>query len=88
VRRETLASLLRKARPGIVLSEHLDGDGEAMLRRACALARAHHGPPQRGRGTSDSPGRSPATRPGAWQRGSSRVDGARTGSAARRSSSH
>jgi len=37
VRRETLASLLRKAAPGIVLSDHLDGDGHAAFRVACAL---------------------------------------------------
>jgi bifunctional non-homologous end joining protein LigD len=29
--------LLRKGRPGIRLSEHLDGDGETIFRNACAL---------------------------------------------------
>jgi bifunctional non-homologous end joining protein LigD len=38
VRRETLASLLRKAGDGIRLSEHLDGtDGATIFRHACAL---------------------------------------------------
>ena len=37
VRRETLASLIRKAGPGIALSEHLDGDGEAIFHHACVL---------------------------------------------------
>jgi bifunctional non-homologous end joining protein LigD len=38
VRRATLASLLRKARNGTRLSEHLDGtDGEAVFRHACAM---------------------------------------------------
>ena len=37
VRRETLASVLRKASSGIALSEHLDGDGDAMFRHACRL---------------------------------------------------
>jgi bifunctional non-homologous end joining protein LigD len=38
VRRETLASLLRKAAPGIRLSEHLDGaDGETVFQQACAM---------------------------------------------------
>jgi bifunctional non-homologous end joining protein LigD len=37
VRRETLASLLRKAGDGIRLSEHLDGtDGATIFRHACA----------------------------------------------------
>jgi hypothetical protein len=39
LRRETLASLLRKAAPGIRLSEHLDGaDGETVFQQACASA--------------------------------------------------
>ena len=38
VRRETLASLLRKASNGIRLSEHIEGaDGTAVFRHACAL---------------------------------------------------
>jgi bifunctional non-homologous end joining protein LigD len=37
IRRATLTGLLRKASPGIRLSEHLDGDGEAIFRHACAL---------------------------------------------------
>jgi bifunctional non-homologous end joining protein LigD len=37
VRLETLASLLRKASNGIRLSEHLDVDGPAMFRHACAM---------------------------------------------------
>jgi bifunctional non-homologous end joining protein LigD len=38
VRRETLASLLRKAGTGIRLSEHLDGtDGATIFRHACAM---------------------------------------------------
>jgi bifunctional non-homologous end joining protein LigD len=37
IRRATLTRLLRKAGPGIRLSEHLDGDGEAIFRHACAL---------------------------------------------------
>jgi bifunctional non-homologous end joining protein LigD len=37
VRRATLARLLRKAGPGIRLSEHLNGDGETIFRHACAL---------------------------------------------------
>jgi len=32
-----LTRLLRKASPGIRLSEHLDGDGETIFRHACAL---------------------------------------------------
>jgi bifunctional non-homologous end joining protein LigD len=36
IRRATLARLLRKARLGIRLSEHLDGDGETIFRHACA----------------------------------------------------
>ena len=32
-----LTWLLRKAGPGIPLSEHLDGDGETIFRHACAL---------------------------------------------------
>jgi bifunctional non-homologous end joining protein LigD len=37
VRRATLTGLLRKAGPGIRLSEHLGGDGETIFRHACAL---------------------------------------------------
>jgi bifunctional non-homologous end joining protein LigD len=38
VRRETLASLLRKPGDGIRLSEHLDGtDGATVFRHACAM---------------------------------------------------
>jgi bifunctional non-homologous end joining protein LigD len=38
VRRETLASLLRMAGPGIRLSEHIDGaDGAAVFQHACAM---------------------------------------------------
>jgi bifunctional non-homologous end joining protein LigD len=39
VRRETLASLLRgrKRNGGLRLCEHLDGDGAAMFRHACAM---------------------------------------------------
>ena len=37
IRRATLTRLLRKARPGVRLSEHLDGDGETIFRHACAL---------------------------------------------------
>jgi bifunctional non-homologous end joining protein LigD len=38
VRRATLTSLLRKAGPGIRLSDHLGGaDGEAVFRHACAM---------------------------------------------------
>jgi bifunctional non-homologous end joining protein LigD len=37
IRRATLTRLLRKASPGIRLSEHLDGDGETIFRHACAL---------------------------------------------------
>jgi bifunctional non-homologous end joining protein LigD len=37
IRRATLSGLLRKAHPGIRLSEHLNGDGETIFRHACAL---------------------------------------------------
>jgi bifunctional non-homologous end joining protein LigD len=37
VRRATLASLLRKARTGIRLSEHIDGDGDTVFAHACEL---------------------------------------------------
>jgi bifunctional non-homologous end joining protein LigD len=37
IRRAALTRLLRKARPGIRLSEHLNGDGETIFRHACAL---------------------------------------------------
>jgi bifunctional non-homologous end joining protein LigD len=32
-----LTGLLRKVGPGILLSEHLDGDGETIFRHACTL---------------------------------------------------
>src|SRR5690242_14248068 len=37
IRRATLTALLRKASPGVRLSEHLDGDGATIFRHACAL---------------------------------------------------
>ena len=37
IRRTTLTGLLRKAGPGVRLSEHVDGDGETIFRHACAL---------------------------------------------------
>jgi bifunctional non-homologous end joining protein LigD len=37
IRRATLTGLLRKANPGVRLSEHLDGDGETIFQHACAL---------------------------------------------------
>jgi bifunctional non-homologous end joining protein LigD len=37
IRRATLTRLLRRAAPGIRLSEHLDGDGETIFRHAGAL---------------------------------------------------
>src|ERR1700751_519875 len=37
IRRATLTGLVRKAGPGIRLSEHLNGDGETIFRHACAL---------------------------------------------------
>jgi bifunctional non-homologous end joining protein LigD len=37
IRRATLTGLLRKARPGVRLREHLDGDGETIFRHACGL---------------------------------------------------
>jgi bifunctional non-homologous end joining protein LigD len=37
IRRATLTRLLRKASPGVRLSEHLDGDGNTIFRHACAL---------------------------------------------------
>jgi bifunctional non-homologous end joining protein LigD len=37
IRRATLTGLLRKAPPGIRLSEHPDGDGATMFRQACGL---------------------------------------------------
>jgi bifunctional non-homologous end joining protein LigD len=37
IRRATLTKLMRKAVPGIRLSEHLDGDGETIFRHACVL---------------------------------------------------
>jgi len=37
IHRATLTRLLRKAAPGIRLSEHLDGDAETTFRHACAL---------------------------------------------------
>jgi bifunctional non-homologous end joining protein LigD len=36
-RRATLTGLLRRAHPGVRLSEHLDGDGETIFRHACRL---------------------------------------------------
>jgi bifunctional non-homologous end joining protein LigD len=37
IRRATLTGLLREAGRGILLSEHLDGDGDTIFRHACAL---------------------------------------------------
>jgi hypothetical protein len=37
IRRATLTGLLRKAGPGVRLSEHLDGDGATIFRHVCAL---------------------------------------------------
>jgi bifunctional non-homologous end joining protein LigD len=37
IRRATLTWLLRKAGPGIRLSEHLDGDGATIFRHVCGL---------------------------------------------------
>src|SRR5262249_26050073 len=37
IHRATLTRLLRKAGPGVRLSEHLDGDGQTIFRHACAL---------------------------------------------------
>jgi bifunctional non-homologous end joining protein LigD len=37
IRRATLTGLLRKAHPGIRLSEHLDGDGDTIYRHVCKL---------------------------------------------------
>ena len=38
VRRATLRSLLKKSKPGIQLSEHLEGaDGDAVFHHACAM---------------------------------------------------
>jgi bifunctional non-homologous end joining protein LigD len=37
IRRATLTGLLRKAGPGVRLSDHLNGDGETIFRYACAL---------------------------------------------------
>jgi len=48
---------LRKARPGVRLSEHLNGDGETIFRHACALgvegtvAKRHDRPYRSGRCT-------------------------------------
>jgi bifunctional non-homologous end joining protein LigD len=57
-RRVTLASLLRKARDGIRLCEHIDGaDGEAVFHRACRMglegiiAKRRHRPYRSGRST-------------------------------------
>jgi len=36
-RRQRLLPLLKKTAPGIVLSEHTEGDGEALFRHACAM---------------------------------------------------
>ena len=39
VRKATLASILRKSRPGVRLNEHLEhDDGEAVFRHACKMA--------------------------------------------------
>jgi bifunctional non-homologous end joining protein LigD len=40
-RREALAALLRKSGNGVRLSEHLDGHGALMFRRACAMGLGH-----------------------------------------------
>jgi bifunctional non-homologous end joining protein LigD len=37
VRRATLRSLIRRAGPGVRISEHLDGDGVAAFRHACPM---------------------------------------------------
>jgi bifunctional non-homologous end joining protein LigD len=37
VRRATLRSLIKRAGPGIRVSEHLDGDGALVFRQACAM---------------------------------------------------
>ena len=37
VRKATLASILAKARPGIRLNDHIEGDGETVFRHACKL---------------------------------------------------
>jgi bifunctional non-homologous end joining protein LigD len=37
VRRATLRSLIKRARPGIRLSEHLDSDGGLAFRHACFM---------------------------------------------------
>jgi len=37
VRKVTLASIVAKARPGIRLNEHIEGDGETVFRHACKL---------------------------------------------------
>jgi bifunctional non-homologous end joining protein LigD len=37
VRRAVLEHLLADARPGLQLSEHMDGDGDALFRHACAF---------------------------------------------------
>jgi bifunctional non-homologous end joining protein LigD len=37
VRRATLRSLIKRAGPGIKLSEHLDGDGALAFRHACRI---------------------------------------------------
>jgi len=55
--RQRLTGLLRKARPGVRLSEHLNGDGETIFRHACALgvegtvAKRHDRPYRSGRCT-------------------------------------
>ena len=55
IRRATLVRLLRKAGPGIRLSEHLNGNGETIFRHACVLgaegivAKHRHRPYQSGR---------------------------------------
>jgi bifunctional non-homologous end joining protein LigD len=37
VRKATLQSLLRKAKPGVRYNEHLNGDGEIIFKHACKL---------------------------------------------------
>jgi hypothetical protein len=37
VRKATLASILAKARPGIRLNEHIEGDGSTVFAHACKL---------------------------------------------------
>jgi hypothetical protein len=37
VRKATLASILTKARPGIRLNEHIEGDGPTVFAHACKM---------------------------------------------------